>query len=192
MSRRKRMTFVHGCFAVFLALHTDDAAASLDVGASVADLARWSSAVAVVTALDSNSVWEGTRIVTYSRVRVDELVAGRIATAEPTVKTFGGAVGTIAQVVGGEAELAPGTRWMLFLRESPDGTSSITARAQGQFAMTEKTASQWVLAPSPHLGHLVDPRGVPAQRTAVAALQGLSLESAEQAILVAWGETHAP
>jgi len=187
---RKRMAFVYGCLGVLITLRADDAAASLEFSASVAELARWSSAVAVVTALETNSVWEGTRIVTFSRVHVDKLVAGRTATAEPVVKTLGGKVGTIGQIVGGEPELAPGTRWMLFLRESPDGTSFVTARAQGQFLVTEDKTARWVLSPSPHLGHLLDRRAT--ARPAVSELPGLLLEAAERAIQVAWGETHAP
>jgi hypothetical protein len=191
MTSRKRMAFVYSCLGIFFSLAAGDASGSLEVGVSVAELARWSTAVAVVTTLESQSAWEGTRIVTLSRVHVDRLVAGRTETVEPIVKTFGGQVGRIAQVVGGEAELAPGSHWMLFLRESTDGTSSVTARAQGQFLMTEVGRAQWHLSRSPHLGHLVDRRGA-AVRSAASELEGLSVETAERVIQSAWENGHAP
>jgi hypothetical protein len=192
MNVRKRAAAFSGCLGFLFTLLADDAAASLDVGVTVAELSRWSSAVAIVTVLESHSAWEGTRIVTLSRVHVDRLVAGTTSTAEPVIRTLGGTVGRLTQVVEGEAELAPGSRSMIFLRESTDGTAFVTARAQGQFLLAEDRASRPVLSRSPHLGELVDRRGVAHSQTAVFELHLMPLESAERAIHVVWEKTHAP
>ena len=187
-----RKAFVCCCLGILFTLRADDAEASLDLGVSVGELTRWSSAVVVGTSIESNSVWEGTHIVTFSRVRVERLVVGRMAIAQPIVKTLGGTVGEIGQIVGGEAELPPGTRWMLFLRESPDGTLSVTARAQGQFRVAEGQAGEAILAPSPHVARLLARRGYVSTRFAASELQGQSLETAERTIRVTWEQTHAP
>jgi hypothetical protein len=75
---------------------------------------------------------------------------------------------------------------MLFLRAAPDGTSVVTARAQGQYLLDARRLSQ-----SPHIGHLLDRRGAVVRRTAVSDLDGRSVESAERAVTAAWGATHA-
>jgi hypothetical protein len=185
MNRTRSMWFC-GCLGIFSVFRAHDASASLELGVTLTELAQRSTAVAEVTALESKSEWEGTRIVTFSRVHVDKLVAGRTETTEPVVKTLGGTVGTIGQIVEGEAVLAPGTKWVLFLRTSPDGTSSVTARAQGQYLLSAQRLSQ-----SPNIGHLLDRRGAVVPRTAVSDLDGRSVESAERAIAAAWGATHA-
>jgi hypothetical protein len=191
MAPRKRTAIFVSWFAFLFAL-PPDAAASLDVGVTVTELTGWSTAVVVATTLESTSAWEGTRIVTLERIHVDRLVAGGTKTDELIVKTLGGKVGGLGQIVEGEAELAPGTRWMLFLRESTDGTSSVTARAQGQFLVSGEESTGQVVFSSPHLGKLLQRRAAVSLRPAASELAGLSFESAARAIRVAWDKTHAP
>src|SRR5438067_5620753 len=69
-------------------------------------LVEESSAACVVLPLDAKSVWENGRIATYTRVHVDRVLAGS-APSEVWVKTLGGAVGDVGQMVDGEAVLRP-------------------------------------------------------------------------------------
>ena len=82
-----------------------EASASVAIAASLEDLARASTVIARVTPVERTSAWEDGRIVTTTRVRVDEVVAGSVAgsTRELRVRTLGGRVDTIGQIVEGEA-----------------------------------------------------------------------------------------
>jgi len=100
------------------------------------DLVRDARSVDVVTPTEQRSVWEGGRIVTYTRVRVDRAIAGDLgAGADTWVRSLGGVVGSVGQLVDGEPALAVGAPTLLFLREGPAGAMQVTARAQGQFAL---------------------------------------------------------
>ena len=110
-----------------------EAQASVAIAASVEDLARVSSVIARVTALDRESAWEDGRIVTYSRVRVDDVVAGATPAGarELRIRTLGGNVGKIGQTVEGEAMLTVGAPCIVFLaaRATPASTSTASAAA---------------------------------------------------------------
>src|SRR4051812_8776884 len=74
------------------------------------ELIARSAFVVQSTALDGYSVWENLggqkRIVTYSRMRVDDHVAGAVPKdPELMIRTLGGRVGEIGQIVHGEAML---------------------------------------------------------------------------------------
>src|SRR4051812_26591915 len=81
-----------------------EAQASVAIAASLEDLARASSVIAKVTPLERMSAWENGRIVTTTRVRVDDVVAGAVAgnARELRVRTLGGRVDKIGQLVEGE------------------------------------------------------------------------------------------
>lgn len=114
-----------------------EAQASVAIAASLEDVARTSSVIARVTALDRESRWEEGRIVTYSRVRVDDVIAGATPSGarELRIRTLGGRVGNIGQLVEGEAALAPSERSIVFLAvrsgERPSDVV-VVGRAQGQ------------------------------------------------------------
>lgn len=125
---------------------------------ALADLVKASDLIAIGTPVDAYSVWEtvGThkRIVTYSRVLVEETVAGQGTESEILVRSLGGRVGTIGQIVHGEPVVVIGQRAMLFARHAPDGTVSVTARSQGYFPVLDDGAGTLRLsAPlgAPHL-----------------------------------------
>ena len=176
-----------------LALTSRPARASLDVTVSLADLARWSSAVAVVTTLDGQSEWEGGRIVTLSRVRIDAVVAGGASSSELLVRTLGGTIGDVAQRVDGEPKLVPGRRCLLFLQRFEDGVFGVSARAQGQFEVRRDESGRAFLAESAGLGTLVDRPAASREHVlgAVAELRGVLLDAAMIPIAEAWGRTHA-
>ena len=176
-----------------LALMSRPARASLDVTVSLTDLARWSSAVAVVTTLDGQSEWEGGRIVTLSRVRVDTVVAGGASSSELLVRTLGGTIGDVAQRVDGEPKLVPGQSCLLFLQRLQDGVFGVSARAQGQFDVRRDESGRAILAESAGLGTLVGRPAAIREHVlgAVAELRGVLLDAALIPITEAWGRTHA-
>ena len=170
---------------------TPSARASLSRAVSLEELSRTSTAAAIVLPLQQRSEWQGSRIVTLTRVRVERVVAGKTATSEIEIRTFGGHVGKIGQSVSGEANLVVGQRSLLFLRELGPHSALVSARAQGMFRIEEGGAPR-VLA-SPRVGRLLPSAHMKAQRIvpAVLALHGSSLSSAIARIQRAWGQRDA-
>jgi hypothetical protein len=163
-------------------------------------LAQESSAACVVSPIEAKSVWENGRIATYTRVHVDRVVAGSVAT-EVWIKTLGGAVGDIGQTVDGEAVLRAGRQSLLFL-STYEGSLVVTARGQGQFAMVRDGAvlrmhkNLWagaLLAPSPTLLAQIRARttDVEAATPAADVLDGKTIDEAAPHIAAAWSRTHA-
>jgi hypothetical protein len=117
-----------------------DARASVSVGVLFEELLERASAAAIVTPLDEHALWENGIIVTYTRLRVDRPVEGRLP-REIVVRTFGGSVGDIAQIVEGEATFVRGAPSLVFLRPRfdltgpPAGTFGVVERGQGQFPL---------------------------------------------------------
>ena len=165
--------------------------ASLSRAVSLEELSRTSTAAALVVPLQQRSEWQGSRIVTLTRVRVERVVAGKNVSSEIEIRTFGGRVGKIGQAVSGEAELVVGQRSLLFLRELGNHTALVSARAQGMFRIEEGSAPRVVA--SPHVGHLLPSARMKAQRItpAVMTLHGSSLELAILRIQRAWSQRGA-
>jgi hypothetical protein len=119
--------------AAVLAAH--DAQASIAITVLFDELVRDSSAAAIVTPYDQKTVWEDGRIITYTHVHADRSVAGTLE-SDPWIRTMGGSIGKIGQLVDGEPVLTVGRPGLLFVRPVPDsggGIYAVTARAQGQF-----------------------------------------------------------
>lgn len=142
--------------------HEAHASVSFAVGydALVAD----SDAVAVVTPMESRSVWEDNRIVTYTHLKVEEGVAGSLGTGSETwVRTLGGAIGKIGQLVDGEPVFVMGKSTLVFARSLKPGTFQIVARAQGQYPVViDPQTKRRSLLKNANCGVLV-PRMVPVQ-----------------------------
>jgi hypothetical protein len=157
------------------------AEASLAVGLGLPELMRESSRVAFSTSLEASSRWEelgGTRrIVTYHRVRLDELVAGASGETELMVRTLGGRVGDIGQIVHGEAALAVGEPCLLFLRDAPGSVSVVVEHAQGHYPLHDDGQGKERLHASPRLGRLIRADG-----SAVKTLVGRSRVEARSLI----------
>ncbi len=142
-----------------------EAQASVSVLMSVDELMQLSNDVVVATAVERKSQWEdlpsGRRIVTYTRLVVDETVTGS-GRSEIWVRTLGGKVGRLGQIVSGEAEIALDARALLFLADVDDGAGHtitiVTGRAQGHFPLDESGAEP-VLKASPDAGLLLPRRG---------------------------------
>ncbi len=132
-----------GISAALAVLVPGDAQASVSIAVGYDALVKDADAVGVVTPVESKTVWEEGRIVTYTRVKVDQGVAGDLGTgSEGWVRTLGGVVGKIGQLVDGEPVFSPNKSSLLFLRKwKTGGTWEVSARAQGQFPVVLVTAA---------------------------------------------------
>jgi hypothetical protein len=164
-------------------------------------LVQESSVAVVETPIESKSVWENGRIITYTKVHVDRVLAGTAPT-EVWVETLGGVVGDIGQQVEGEAVLRAGQQSLLFLSPYESGYV-VTARGQGQFPIVRDAGGALHVKKNLHAGALVGPRDTtvasiraattyaPAAKPAADVLDGKSVADAETEIVGAWRRTHA-
>lgn len=151
--------------------------ASLARAVPLEQLVGRSQHVMVGEPLDAYSVWEqvGGRkhIVTYTRVRAVELLAGADPKAdELLVRTLGGRVGDLGELVHGEAMLNLGARGVLFVMPLRD-TLAVTAMAQGHYPLLRDVAGAERLRRSPEANELLQEQG-----SAVKRLPGLQVSEA--------------
>lgn len=131
------------------------------IAASLDDLARASSVIAKVTPIEQTSAWEGGRIVTTTRVRVDEIVAGASGAAggELRIRTLGGRVEKIGQLVEGEAVFVPSQTAFVFLTALPgplaESAYVVAGRGQGQLLVKRDAHGREVVRVG-HVGALVE------------------------------------
>lgn len=179
--------------------------ASVSIAVPFENLVRDAEAVAVVAPVESKSVWEGGRIVTYTRLKVEQGVAGTPG-AEVWVRTLGGVVGDVGQLVDGEPVFPAGKSSLLFLRKfKADGTWEVSARAQGQFPVVVDEAQAKGVGPvaarkivrSGSAGALLPPKpaagaGAPsvAPRLATDVLHDRPLDDALRDVADAWKKLH--
>ncbi len=185
-----------------------NAEASVSTAVLFEELVQEASAVAIVTPTEQRALWEGDRIVTYTRLRVDRLVAGRLPD-EVWVRTLGGTVGGLAQIVEGQATFAFDRPSLVFLRphldpttRAPAGSFVVAERAQGQFPIAVGRDRRPQLALAADLGALLPPppehvtrasKGLPAgsaPRFAGEVLKDRSVEEAQREIALAWSRVH--
>ncbi len=121
--------------AALAVLVPGDAHASVSIAVGYEALVKDADAVGVVTPVESKAVWEEGRIITYTRVKVEQGVAGDLGTgAEAWVRTLGGVVGKIGQLVDGEPVFTSNKSSLVFLRKfKSSGTWEVSVRAQGQY-----------------------------------------------------------
>jgi hypothetical protein len=172
-----------------------DAGAAVSIAVTWDGLLRASSAAAMVTPIDASAVWEGGRIYKYTRVHVDRGIAGDVAAGSVAlVRTMGGVVGTIGQIVDGEAVLRTGEPSLLFLRAGPAGSLEVTARGQGQFPVVAAgTRSAAHVVRSQAAGALLAPwltTSSAANRLAADVLHGRLVDEAALDVQCDWARTH--
>jgi hypothetical protein len=180
------------------ALCPREARASVAIAMSLEELARSSSVVARVTTLDRESAWEDGRIVTYSRVRVDDVVAGETPgkARELRVRTLGGRVGSVGQLVEGEPMLAPNESSIVFLVAHPSAAVAsvvVMGRAQGQLVIRRDAHGREIVRVG-RVGELVDRRLRPPLRPSgrrIVELDGAALETVSLDAKKAWEAGHA-
>lgn len=182
------------------------ARAAVSIQLSMDELIAASSYVVVATATERRSQWEeiggSRRIVTYTRLSIDRVVAGQ-PDGEVWVRTLGGVVDDIGQYVSGDAQLALGTQAMLFLTQARTAVV-VAGMAQGHYpivndpgdpgdearkAVGAPRALQRRLAASPDSGKVLPRRGPTI--SARELLVGATLESAIDTVSRAWKTHHA-
>jgi hypothetical protein len=174
---------------------TRRAEASVSITVLFDELVQRSAAVAVVVPDDQRAVWEEGRIVTYTHAHVDRVVAGQMA-ADLWLRTRGGDVEGIGQIVEGQPTFALGQRSLVFVtsatQEGIDGPSSafaVVEAAQGQFPVVMGEGKGARLSLARNIGALVPPRkvGGPLARD---VLVNRDLEDAAKVVAVAWAHVH--
>lgn len=173
-----RLVLGASAFAVGLG-RSGEADAAVSILMSLGELVDRSERIVVATALEQKSQWEevggGKRIVTYTRVSVDEAMTGAVeGETEIWVRTLGGVVDKIGQAVSGEASLALQRPSLLFLTPSLAGAAmqsrAVLGMAQGHYPIDDSGAEPR-LAASPDAGKLLPRRGptTPAREVLVGA-----------------------
>jgi hypothetical protein len=179
-----------------LALATP-ADASVSIALSIDDVARIASTILRATPVAQSSAWEGQRIVTTTRLKVDRTIAGASVDSEITVQTLGGAVDGIGQRVEGEAALSPNVPSIVFLRRTAaEGPFLVAGRAQGQLVVTKDARSMREIVRVRGTGALVPrpqriPYTLPVASPLVTAFDGRDAEDAVLEVAHAWERTHA-
>ena len=137
LSRRSVLT---GGLAVFAGLASGGrpARATIVRPVTLPELVGMSRHRIVGTPLSASARWEtiggSERIVTYHTLRVDYALDGTAPTAgDLVVRTLGGAVGDIGQIVPGEAPLRKGETAALFLEDVKTNVFAVSAMAQGHY-----------------------------------------------------------
>ncbi|MCC6213552.1 MAG: hypothetical protein IT376_01695 [Polyangiaceae bacterium] len=161
MSRTTRRQWLVAAGAALGALAVGPRVARAGVARAVTleELVALSRFGVVATPVDAFSRWETIgkrkRIVTYTRLRIEEaLLEADDPGAEQLVRTLGGQVGEIGQIVHGEAVFTIGERTGVFLQPLGD-VLTVTALAQGHYPLRADSRGALRLAPSPRLGSLV-------------------------------------
>jgi hypothetical protein len=180
MDRRQSLGLM-GTFAATLAL-ANAAHATTARAVSLSDLVRRSTRIARATALDSfarsEEIGGARHIVTYSRLRIDDSIHGPSTDSETLVRTLGGRVGDLGEIVHGEAELALNETSLVFLMADTNGVELVTAMAQGHYPVVLDRAGIARLQLSRNL-----PRLVGGATSAVAELTGKPFTEARALIL---------
>ena len=116
-------------------------------------------------------------IVTETRLRVEEALSKLAPSgSEITVRTLGGVLDGVGELVQGQAELSLDRSCLLFLTQAADGALWVTGMAQGHYPLTAG-GPEPTLAASPHLPALRD-----FAHSAVRGLVGQSLSQARAVI----------
>jgi hypothetical protein len=180
MDRRQSLGLM-GIFAATLA-SANVAHATTARAVSLPDLVRRSTRVARATALDSfarsEDIGGARHIVTYSRMRIDDSIHGPSGDSETLVRTLGGRVADLGEIVHGEAELVLHETCLVFLMIDPNGVEVVTGMAQGHYPITIDGAGTPRLRLSRNMPQLVG-----GATSAVAQLTGKPFTEARALIL---------
>jgi hypothetical protein len=134
----RRSLLLGGLTALALG-RTRPAHASLFLPVTLTDLVGLSQHAVVATPGVATSRWETMggreRIVTYTPLRVESVLDGTSPSSELMVRTLGGRVGDIGQLVPGEAPLRENTTAALFLEPVGSNLFGVTAMAQGHYQL---------------------------------------------------------
>lgn len=185
----KRRSFL-GCLgaAASSGLISSQARATLLRGLSLEELVGRSAFIVVLSALDSESHYldiGGRRsIVTDTRVRIEDVLAKALPQAqELVVRTLGGRVGDVGELVHGQPALSLGSPDVAFLKLGADGAHWFVGMAQGHYPLTGATPAEIKLSASAQLPDIRD-----YERCAVRRLRGSLLSVATRMVREAAGQ----
>jgi hypothetical protein len=137
---------------------------------SLPSLVQGSRHIVVLTPLAAESHYEELgrrrRVVTDTRVRVEEALAKSSPGSELLVRTLGGTIGDMGELVHGQARLSIGEACVAFLLPGPDALYYVNGMAQGHYPLSSARR----LLQSPDLPEILD-----FQSSAVKALVGREL-----------------
>jgi len=132
-----RRSFVTGGVSALVLGHLRSARATLVRAITLTELVSLSKHAVVATPQASSSRWETVgdreRIVTYTPVRVEFVLDGSSPPNEIMVRTLGGRVGDLGQLVPGEAPLRKDATAALFLEPVAVDVFGVSAMAQGHY-----------------------------------------------------------
>lgn len=192
MTGLRKTPWVIVLVAAWLAICAPAAHAGVAIEIGLSQLASRANAVVVGTPIDSRSLWEQsegrTRIVTYHRVAIEKVAAGKLEGTETWVRTLGGTVGDIGQRVDGEAVLPRGKKLLLFLAARPEGGTRVVAMAQGAWLLVKGADGVERIKPGTERGMIVPN---PERTSATSELAGRSLDEAMVRVTAARAN-HAP
>ena len=161
-------TFALPAAAIFV---PSDASASVSIAITFDSLCQQADSVAAITSGEATSNWEDGRIFTYTKTHIDQGVAGELAAGQDVyVRTMGGVVGKLGQMVDGEAVFQKDKPSLLFLHKLKTGSYEVTGRGQGQYPILvdEKTKARSFVK-SGTAGVLFAPKTPSADQTAQAS-----------------------
>jgi hypothetical protein len=144
------------------------------------ELVHVSQHAIVGTPVDLFGQWEmigkRSRIVTYTLVRAEHSLDGRPpATSEVMIRTLGGVVSDIGQVVPGEAALHRGATAALFIQEASRDLFVVTGMAQGHYPLAVDASGTLRLHATKELVELVGSE----DHAAIHALDGRTVAEVE-------------
>ena len=179
MSRRAALASLG--LGVGAALLSKRASATLVRGMSLAELVGRSQHAVIGTPLAARCLYAtigGRRmLVTETQLRVDGTF-GLVAPheSELRVRTLGGQLGNVGELVHGQAQLEKGRLCAAFFERTPEGECWVTGMAQGHYPL-DSVDSAWVLRQSPQLPTIRD-----WEQSAVKHLVGARLSEAERLV----------
>jgi hypothetical protein len=153
-------------------------------GMSLQELVSRSRHAVIGTPLDARCLYVtigGRRLlVTETRLRVDGLLALEPpGEAELAVRTLGGQLDGVGELVHGQAELVRGQLCVAFFERAPNGACWVTGMAQGHYPLEDADAALKLRA-SPQLPVIRD-----WEQSAVKRLVGTRLSEAESLVAAA-------
>lgn len=178
MTKLGRRTFVAGGALLPLSLLAPRAQATLMRGLSLRALCAQSQHILRVTPIEAHcislSIGGRSMIVTETRARLEEVLSKAApSSAEIVVRTLGGILNGVGELVHGQAELGLGVSCLAFLTGADDGALWVTGMAQGHYPLVSIERSELQLSASPRLSTLRD-----FEHSAVRGLVGQSLTRA--------------
>ena len=150
MPETTRRAFLCGAAAAGAALYVPEARATLLRGLSLQQLVQRSDRSLVLEPFEATaryaSIGGRRSIVTDTRVGVHEAWTGA-SESELTLRTLGGRLEGVAELVHGQPVLELGVRAVAFLKRSHDGQTWWTqGMAQGHFPLTGRSETSLLLA----------------------------------------------